>query len=137
MPPAFVLSQDQTLKTIVSKHRSVQIKFFEFFMAQILTLTLVRYCKIFEKYILLKVITGSCLSLRCLIFKVLVISQELSLSRDDLFIISHFQAFVKSFLKLFLKFFRSAGFNQVRFLPRNPLLMRLLSSFCFALRATA
>ena len=69
MPPAFVLSQDQTLKTIVSKHLSVFKPCF-WVLGSILTLTLVRYCKKIEKYILLKVITGSCLSLRCLIFKV-------------------------------------------------------------------
>ena len=71
-------------------------------------LTLLRYFVKIEKYILLKVITGSCLSLRCLIFKVLAVASELSLSRSDLFILSHFQAFVKRFFKLFSKFFRTS-----------------------------
>ncbi len=48
-------------------------------------LTLLRYFVKIEKYILLKVITGSCLSLRCLIFKVLAVAPELSLSRGDFF----------------------------------------------------
>ena len=105
MPPAFVLSQDQTLKTIVSKQLfAVQTLFRSSFWLNT-NLTLLRYFVKIEKYILLKVITGSCLSLRCLIFKVLAVAPELSLSRGDLFILSHFQAFVKRFFKLFSKFF--------------------------------
>ena len=71
MPPAFVLSQDQTLKTIVSKHSRVQTLFLSS-LAQILILTLLRFVN-FEKYF-----TSQsnyrffvCL-LRCLIFKVRV-----------------------------------------------------------------
>ena len=113
-------------------------------------LTLLRYFVKIEKYILLKVITGSCLSLRCLIFKVLAVAPELSLSRGDLFILSHFQAFVKRFFKLFSKFFRKSFqtiqnalfgfqpiskllfrkqvFSQVLFF-RNPLFMQVFSFF--------
>ena len=117
-----------------------------------------RYFVKIEKYILLKVITGSCLSLRCLIFKVLAVAPELSLSRGDLFILSHFQAFVKRFLKLFWKvffgclcrrsqnalfcfqpiselLFRKQVFSQVLFF-RNPLFMQVFSFFLLS-RATA
>ena len=54
-----------------------------------------------------------------------------------MFIISHFQAFVKSFSKLFLKLFSEAGINQVRFSPES----RFPCGFCLTLsslsRATA
>ena len=87
----------------------------------ILTLTLLRYfCKIFEKYILLKVITGSCLSLRCLIFKVLLCHSSSDLSLSATCLSYHIQfRLSRVFLNFFAPLFQSAGITQVRPYPES------------------
>ena len=62
-PPAFVLSQDQTLKTIVSKSLATFKSSFEHFLwlylrFRISFLSVLSLCNVFKKYNLLKVITG-------------------------------------------------------------------------------
>ena len=89
-------------------------------MAQILTLTLVRYCKFLRSTWLLKVITGSCLSLRCLIFKVL---RRLSwTSVLSLRLIYHItlSSFCQEFFETFLKSFfgQSVSFKSAH-CPEN------------------
>ena len=153
MPPAFVLSQDQTLKTIVSEHFRVQILVIESVFSSIhLRICVFRFLVfshfvILKKYLTSQRITGISCLLCCLIFKVLALNFSLlfrNLSFGDLFILPHFQAFVKSFFNFFIFYFLNpCGFkNQKKSNPSASLVTfktRTADVFsCFSLsRATA
>ena len=133
MPPAFVLSQDQTLKTIVSKHSRVQTLFLSS-LAQILILTLLRFVN-FEKYF-----TSQsnyrffvCL-LRCLIFKVRVALSDRFRSTVATYLSYHTS---KLLSRLFSNFFSEASFptevSFKSFLSRKLSSHALFKPFSFAL----
>ena len=109
-PPAFILSQDQTLEIIVSKRRSLcdlifllsslALSFFYFLLSSILI------CKNFPRSVSS---FSLCTSLLLFNFQWSVF---VSLSRD-LVIIPHRSAFVNTFFETFLKSFLRLAFAQL------------------------
>ena len=87
MPPAFVLSQDQTLKTIVSKHLRVQILVMSF-VAHSLTHLRVVFLSVFSLRNFQKYDTS------------------LRITGTIVFVLFNFQGPCREFQKLFLSFFR-------------------------------
>ena len=113
-PPAFILSQDQTLENIVSYHRSPDAKIYSRAFVALLLL--------FELYLTLFRIVRVYFALLCLLCTSLFVVQfsmtdptRLSprlcpRSRGDSIIISHCLPFVNTFFKTFLSFFRLFSF---------------------------
>ena len=138
MPPAFVLSQDQTLKTIVSKSLATFKSSFEHFLwlylrFRISFLSVLSLCNVFKKYNLLKVITGM---MSFFIIALFNFQDPLSiptkfLSFSDLIIISHCFLFVKSFFRFFsnLFYWTLSKLSFVRQLVYNTTLVPICQHF--------